>query len=173
VGEGGVLLLLAAPWLLVALAFPFAENRLDSVVVAHGLSCSTACGIFWNQGSNPCPPALADGFLSRAPPGKPCLKNLDKSQNRAITKDICKESRLGVVGQDQSPLLSHCHGPANIYLPNICFSISDWIVFLPSEVPNHCSLNSSFVFSWRCYSKWGFWPFWWDTNMQFSWVFPT
>ena len=26
-----------------------------SVVVAHGLSCSTACGIFSDQGSNPCP----------------------------------------------------------------------------------------------------------------------
>ena len=25
-----------------------------SVVVAHGLSCSTACGIFPDQGSNPC-----------------------------------------------------------------------------------------------------------------------
>ena len=26
-----------------------------SVVVVHGLSCSTACGIFLDQGSNPCP----------------------------------------------------------------------------------------------------------------------
>ena len=26
-----------------------------SVVVVHGLSCSTACGIFPDQGSNPCP----------------------------------------------------------------------------------------------------------------------
>ena len=26
-----------------------------SVVVAHGPSCSTACGIFPDQGSNPCP----------------------------------------------------------------------------------------------------------------------
>ena len=27
-----------------------------SVVVAHGLSCSAACGILPDQGSNPCPP---------------------------------------------------------------------------------------------------------------------
>ena len=27
-----------------------------SVVVAHGLSCSVACGIFLDQGSNPCAP---------------------------------------------------------------------------------------------------------------------
>ena len=26
-----------------------------SVIVAHGLSCSAACGIFADQGSNPCP----------------------------------------------------------------------------------------------------------------------
>ena len=26
----------------------------DSVVVVHGLSCSAACGIFLDQGSNPC-----------------------------------------------------------------------------------------------------------------------
>ena len=34
------------------------DHRLQStgsVVVAHGLSCSAACGIFPDQGSNPCP----------------------------------------------------------------------------------------------------------------------
>ena len=31
------------------------EARAGSVVVAHGLSCSTACEIFSDQGSNPCP----------------------------------------------------------------------------------------------------------------------
>ena len=30
-------------------------RRAGSVVVAHGLSCSVACGIFPDQGSNPCP----------------------------------------------------------------------------------------------------------------------
>ena len=29
--------------------------RAGSVVVAHGLSCSVACGIFLDQGSNLCP----------------------------------------------------------------------------------------------------------------------
>ena len=29
-------------------------RRAGSVVVAHGLSCSAACGIFPDQGSNPC-----------------------------------------------------------------------------------------------------------------------
>ena len=31
------------------------SRRAGSVVVVHGLSCSTACGIFLDQGSNPCP----------------------------------------------------------------------------------------------------------------------
>ena len=30
-----------------------------SAVVTHRLSCSEACGIFLDQGSNPCPPPLA------------------------------------------------------------------------------------------------------------------
>ena len=32
------------------------SRRTGSVVVAHGPSCSAACGIFPDQGSNPCPP---------------------------------------------------------------------------------------------------------------------
>ena len=31
------------------------SRRAGSVVVAHGLSCSAACGIFPDQGLNPCP----------------------------------------------------------------------------------------------------------------------
>ena len=31
------------------------SRRAGSVVVAHGRSCSAACGIFPDQGSNPCP----------------------------------------------------------------------------------------------------------------------
>ena len=30
------------------------SRRAGSVIVAHGPSCSTACGIFTDQGSNPC-----------------------------------------------------------------------------------------------------------------------
>ena len=31
------------------------SRRASSVIVAHGPSCSAACGIFPDQGSNPCP----------------------------------------------------------------------------------------------------------------------
>ena len=43
-----------------------------SIVVTYGLSCSTACGIFPDQGSNLCPPAMEGGFLPPSSPAK-CL----------------------------------------------------------------------------------------------------
>ena len=44
-------LLLSRPLLLQSTG----SRRAGSVVVAHGPSCSMACGIFPDQGSNPCP----------------------------------------------------------------------------------------------------------------------
>ena len=44
--------------LLIVVASLVAQHGLysaGSVVVVHGLSCSAACGIFPDQGSNPCP----------------------------------------------------------------------------------------------------------------------
>ena len=41
-----------------------------SVVVAHGLSCSSACGNLPGPGFKPVSPALADGFLNTAHQGK-------------------------------------------------------------------------------------------------------
>ena len=46
------------------------SRRTGSVVVAHGLSCSVACGIFPDQGSNPCP-LHWQADSTTAPPGKP------------------------------------------------------------------------------------------------------
>ena len=45
-------------------------KSISSLVVAHRLICSAACGIFPDQGSNLCP-ALAGGFFTTEPPGKP------------------------------------------------------------------------------------------------------
>ena len=46
-----------------------------SVVVAHGLTCSAACGIFPDQGSNPCPLHWQADSLTTAPPGKSWIQN--------------------------------------------------------------------------------------------------
>ena len=46
-----------------------------SIVSTHGLSYSEACGIFLNQGWSPFP-ALAGGFLTTEPPGKPSFQRM-------------------------------------------------------------------------------------------------
>ena len=42
-----------------------------SVFVAHGLSCSVGCGIFLDQGSNPCPRHWQAGSLPLSHQGRP------------------------------------------------------------------------------------------------------
>ena len=42
-----------------------------SLVAEHRLICSVACGIFLDQGSNPCPLHWPGGFFTTGPPGKP------------------------------------------------------------------------------------------------------
>ena len=73
-----------------------------------------------------------------------CLKNLDKEPDpgRELSSELpAKIARW--VGRAWQGLEIRVHGipsspsgPANICLPNICFSISMWIAFLPCEVPN-------------------------------------
>ena len=61
--------------LLIAVASCFEVQALglwDSVLEARGLSCHEACRIF-PAGIELMSPALADGFLTTGPPGKPRL----------------------------------------------------------------------------------------------------
>ena len=53
----------------------------DSIAVVHGLSCSTACGIFPDQGLNPCLPHLqADSLpLSHQRSPEKCFKLCDRN----------------------------------------------------------------------------------------------
>ena len=65
-----------------------------SVVVAHRLSCSTACGILVPQpGIKPASPALEGGFLTTGPAGKtlPCSLSLhyDFSPNICVITYTC------------------------------------------------------------------------------------
>ena len=63
---------LSLQWLLL-LRSTGSRRAGSRVVVAHGPSCSAACGIFPDQGSNPCSLHCQAGFLTTAPPGKPDL----------------------------------------------------------------------------------------------------
>ena len=49
------------------------SRRAGSVAVAHGPSCSTACGIFPDQGSNPCPLHWQAGSQPLCHQGSPVL----------------------------------------------------------------------------------------------------
>ena len=51
------------------------SRRAGSAVVAHGPSCSAACGIFPRPGLEPVSPALAGRFSTIVPPGKPTLSS--------------------------------------------------------------------------------------------------
>ena len=49
------------------------SRRAGSVTVAHGPSCSSACGIFPDQGSNPCPLHWQADSQPLHHQGSPCL----------------------------------------------------------------------------------------------------
>ena len=69
------LLFIAVHRLLIEVASFVEEHGLEgtwtSVVVGHGLSCSEVCAMFPDQGLNTMSPALAGGFFTTRPPGKP------------------------------------------------------------------------------------------------------
>ena len=48
--------------------------------MAHGLSCSAARGNLPGPGLEPVSPALAGGFLTTVPPGKPESSGLSKEE---------------------------------------------------------------------------------------------
>ena len=62
------------------------SRRAGSVVVAHGPSCSAACGM-WDlprPGLEPVSPALAGRLSTTAPPGKPCFTTLNSSASASL-----------------------------------------------------------------------------------------
>ena len=75
--ESGCYSLAAVRGLLTAVVPFVAELRLQgscaSVVVAHGLSCPTACGILSDQGSNLCSLCLQAGTYPLHHQGRPYL----------------------------------------------------------------------------------------------------
>ena len=55
--------------------------------MVHRLSCSVACGIFPGPGLEPVSPALAGGFLTTVPAGKPQLTDF-KSLDKKVSDEI-------------------------------------------------------------------------------------
>ena len=57
-----------------------------SVAVSQGLSCPMACGIFPDQGSNPCPLHWQVDSLATGPPGKPSGLSINLLQYAGASK---------------------------------------------------------------------------------------
>ena len=53
--QGPLFIAVRGPLTVAASLRSTSSRRAGSVIVAHGPSCSVACGIFPDQGSNPCP----------------------------------------------------------------------------------------------------------------------
>ena len=64
------------------------------MVVECGLSCSTACGIFPDQGLNSVSPALAGRFFTTKLPGKPITKTIFEAKKKR--KLIKASHRTGI-----------------------------------------------------------------------------
>ena len=67
------------------------SRHAGSVVVAHGLSCSAACGIFPDQGSNPCPlqwQADSQPLRHQGSPSSSFLIGSEQSNRKLHQKDV-------------------------------------------------------------------------------------
>ena len=88
------------------------SRRTGSVIVAHGPSCSAACGIFPDQGSNPCPlhwQADSQPLCHQGSPIQPLLiKNRGTHQSLISTK-TCQRKQHTLKRKEYRPL-SSCLG---------------------------------------------------------------
>ena len=115
------------------------SRRAGSVVVAHGPSCSAACGIF--PGLESVSPALAGGFSTTAPPGKPPAASF---YTRSSEADLWYISNLlSVHFKNPCPkcALENC-----VYIVSF-IPCSRFLLYKSFQCPL-CFITSFFRFSW-------------------------
>ena len=93
------------------------SRRAGSVVVAHGPSCSAACGIFPDQGSNPCPLHWQADSQPLCHQGSPCSYFLKLNPPFGCEDSPCVWDGLagGLILSTDSP------APCVLTLPNWTF----------------------------------------------------
>ena len=99
-----------------------------SVVVAHGPSCSATCGIFPDQGSNPCPLHWQADSQPLPPPGKP--------HNTVLRANFTSYSMGRYSSSFFPPLLSIF--VFKTLFPRVCSTM------LCKGVPSHVSLGNTY-----------------------------
>ena len=81
-------------------AAPQVQNT-GSVLVAHGLSCLVVCGIYPDQGSNPCPPDWQVGSYPQCHQGSPVKSFLgvctNGKKNERVQSFLCLQADFMVV----------------------------------------------------------------------------
>ena len=84
------------------------SRRAASVIVAHGPSCSAACGIFTDQGSNPCPLHWQADSQPLRHQGSPCRVFYNVGCVSLLGVPVAKYHRLS--GLKNRNLFSHGSG---------------------------------------------------------------
>ena len=96
------------------------SRRAGSVVVAHGLSCSVACGIFPDQGSTPCPPHWQADSQPLRHQGSPATTFYRRNENseELLTEEVRNNfnchSSIRLILIECLLYARHCSGAGNI-----------------------------------------------------------
>ena len=131
------------------------SRRTGSVVVAHGPSCSAACGIFPDQGSNPCPPHWQADSQPLRHQGSPplffksflvalcvCIEIFNSSENtfafamQNSHNHIFNGNLVVPMQYIQGAVLSSLilNAPFIIHLTPICTQVYFWVLFYSSDL---------------------------------------
>lgn len=144
---------------------PITEGVGDTGAKITTPNVSLACRLFWiedNQG----PEDSGRNFdLPRN-----CLKEFrwrTWSQNRAITRDICEEYGLGVVGDTQRTESTLCPNVSgrpskHLFAKHLLFHLH-FSCLPPFGSPKPLPPTFSFVFNRSWYLRWRVCPLWWVT----------
>ena len=98
------------------------SRRAGSVIVAHGPICSAACGIFPDQGSNPCPlPWQADSqpLRHQRSPRQLLFDSSNEAYRESLGPDQHFPIELSAVMEILSIALFNMAATGNMWLPSI------------------------------------------------------
>ena len=109
------------------------SRRVGSVVVAHGPRCSAACGIFPDQGSNPCPLRWQADSQPLRHQGSPGSQQFEKKVQRAphillapsyhSLPPLSTSPPDGTFVTADGPTWAHHHHPKTEFIPGFTLGV--------------------------------------------------
>ena len=131
----------------------------DSVTVVQEPSCLRACGIFPDQGSNPC--FLAGRFLTTGPPGEPWASLHVLISHPCI---FFGEIAFQMLCPFNWAIFLSCK--SSLYIVDINPLSDTWF----ENISHFCGLVFFFLFPWRCPLKHKSFEFWWSSIYLLLWL---